>query len=494
MLLVTRTKSAIDFALHKPLKSRDVKKQSLNIVYPLLALAAPALIVVVLSKMEFITEAMLLGIFSFLIGFFVLVPFASKKERFSDEATSSSRKIIEERRDAALRALKDLEFEHSCEKIDDADLEALSKNYRVQAKDAIVALEALDKIEKDLAPVLSEKRTEYKKILGDLEEGTTLKSFALPTIMFSFLAQEAGAGAEPASPVFTVLKFVVFVAICVFFIFTTLRGKRSRLRQATIESAAKGDRDELLHRLALLRIRRDEGAITEEEYFQAARVIETALIKEYVKDETSKPEELKKSQHASIDVDPDLSVCGSCGVRAARATSPGLTVVGIFSLIFGMIPALIAIDGSLRLLFFFLGGGGLVCARIVDRKLAGGKDAHCESCGRGTVFVSDEYKDFRDTASVFSVVAAMGLLFCLVAPSALALLGYGEELQGNSFVFGFAVSSVLFSALLMTSRRLAAERSIFTLESNRATLLISMFILSLSGCVSAYKGLTLAAA
>jgi hypothetical protein len=73
---------------------------------------------------------------------FVAHPFLSRSEDRPPVEPSSERLALEEERDRALAALKELEFDHRTGKVSDEDYRGLVGELRRQAADALKALDA----------------------------------------------------------------------------------------------------------------------------------------------------------------------------------------------------------------------------------------------------------------------------------------------------------------------------------------------------------------
>jgi hypothetical protein len=73
---------------------------------------------------------------------FVAHPFLSRSEERPLVEPSSERLALEEERDRALAALKELEFDHRTGKVSDDDYRGLVGELRRQAADALKALDA----------------------------------------------------------------------------------------------------------------------------------------------------------------------------------------------------------------------------------------------------------------------------------------------------------------------------------------------------------------
>jgi hypothetical protein len=73
---------------------------------------------------------------------FVARPFLSRSEDRLPVEPSSERLALEEERDRALAALKELEFDHRTGKVSDEDYRGMVGELRRQAADALKALDA----------------------------------------------------------------------------------------------------------------------------------------------------------------------------------------------------------------------------------------------------------------------------------------------------------------------------------------------------------------
>ncbi len=74
---------------------------------------------------------------------------------------TSDRAALEDEKNALLRALKDLEYEHEVGKISDADYERLERAYRARAK------QVLAELDRDLGPYLSQAEALIARSLGE---------------------------------------------------------------------------------------------------------------------------------------------------------------------------------------------------------------------------------------------------------------------------------------------------------------------------------------
>ena len=90
-----------------------------------------------------VTAALVLGaLLAVAAVWFVARPFLSRGEEEPPAEPSSERLALEEERDRALAALKELEFDHRTGKISDEDYRGMVRELRRQAADALKALDA----------------------------------------------------------------------------------------------------------------------------------------------------------------------------------------------------------------------------------------------------------------------------------------------------------------------------------------------------------------
>jgi hypothetical protein len=90
-----------------------------------------------------LTAALVLGaLLAVAAVWFVARPFLSRREEERSEEPPPERLALEEERDRALAALKELEFDHRTGKVSDEDYRSMVGELRRQAADALKALDS----------------------------------------------------------------------------------------------------------------------------------------------------------------------------------------------------------------------------------------------------------------------------------------------------------------------------------------------------------------
>ncbi|WP_456385263.1 hypothetical protein [Desulfolithobacter sp.] len=102
-----------------------------------------------------------------LITFYGLTPLLRAKESWPETTGhGDARRALETEKQSYLRAIKDIEFEHASNKINDQDYQELRRHYGAGAARSIQRLENLENEAAEL-PIVPKKKDEKQKQLSD---------------------------------------------------------------------------------------------------------------------------------------------------------------------------------------------------------------------------------------------------------------------------------------------------------------------------------------
>jgi hypothetical protein len=93
-----------------------------------------------------------------LVTFYCLAPLLRAREVWLTTVEhGAERKVLEQEKNSYLRAIKDIEFEHASNKINDQDYEELKRDYTIKAARVIQDLEQIHEEEELVTPIPEEQ-------------------------------------------------------------------------------------------------------------------------------------------------------------------------------------------------------------------------------------------------------------------------------------------------------------------------------------------------